>query len=103
MNWQDEHQKLVAQFPEAIRIAHKHSSNHRNEIESSELCGCFNCCSTFPPEEIAEWVDENDESVGQCAVCPRCNVDSVIGSRSGFPITDEFLKEMNKYWFLLET
>ena len=99
MNSQDTHKNRIAQFPDAIRIAHEHSSNHRNEIETSELCGCFHCCKTFSPNEIVQWVDDNDEGIGQCACCPRCNIDSVIGSRSGYPITKIFLKEMYKYWF----
>jgi len=99
MSWQEEHKKLVSQFPEAIRKAHAHSLNHRREIEGSEICGCFFCCSTFQPNEINFWTDKNDEGVGQCALCPRCGVDSVIGSLSGFPIQEEFLKEMKSYWF----
>ena len=33
------------------------------------------------------------------AICPHCGVDSVIGEKSGFPITQEFLKAMHKRWF----
>ena len=89
----------ISKFPEEIRNAHFHSSNHRREIESSDICGCFFCCTIFKPSEIKEWVDVNDEGIGQCAICPHCGIDSVIGSLSGFPIKEEFLKEMNKYWF----
>jgi hypothetical protein len=31
MDWQEEHNRRVAQFPDAIRNAHKHSSNHRGK------------------------------------------------------------------------
>ena len=99
MSWEDDHKKRVSQFPEAIREAHNHSSNHRAEIETSELCGCFYCCATFSSNEIKEWVDENKEGIGQTALCPHCGIDSVIGSKSGFPMLPEFLKELNKYWF----
>jgi hypothetical protein len=99
MNWQDEHKKRVSQFPESIQKAHEHSSNHRREIEGSDVCGCFYCCSTFRPSEITEWVDENTEGIGQCALCPHCGIDSVIGSLSGFPIDEAFLSEMKRYWF----
>jgi hypothetical protein len=91
--------RWLEQLPKVIRAAHEHSSNHRKEIESSELCGCFNCCSTFLPNEITQWIDENDEGIGQCALCPRCGIDSVIGSHSGFAINEEFLKEMKNHWF----
>jgi hypothetical protein len=34
------------------------------------------------------------------AICPFCYVDSVIGSKSGYPIDDsDFLEEMYSYWF----
>jgi hypothetical protein len=33
------------------------------------------------------------------ADCPRCGIDAVIGSASGFPITSEFLSSMNGRWF----
>ena len=37
--------------------------------------------------------------VGTTAICPRCGIDSVLGDRSGFPISAEFLSEMQRYWF----
>jgi hypothetical protein len=74
--------------------AHDHCFNHRAEIERSDQCGCFYCISIFPPSEIVEWIDD-----GSCALCPRCEIDSVIGSQSGFPITAEFLTKMHDHWF----
>jgi hypothetical protein len=82
-----------------IVAAHKHCSRHRDEIISSEQCGCFYCLRIFSPGEIKEWVDEVD-NVGATAICPHCEIDSVIGSRSGYPITREFLGAMKKHWFL---
>ena len=32
-------------------------------------------------------------------ICPHCQIDSVIGSASGFPISKDFLTEMNEHWF----
>lgn len=74
--------------------AHRRSIYHRQEILQSDLCGCFFCLRTFRPWEIAAWTDEGDT-----ALCPFCRIDSVIGSASGFPLTDEFLRGMNKKWF----
>ncbi len=76
-----------------ILEAHKHSSNHYAEIMQSERCGCFHCLGIFTPDKITEWIDE-----GQCAMCPKCAIDSVIGSKSGYPITEEFLTQMRNYW-----
>jgi hypothetical protein len=75
-------------------LAHKHSSLHRPELERSSIRGCSYCLSIFPPSEIVEWVDD-----GQTAICPKCPVDSVIGSASGYPITKEFLQRMHDHWF----
>ena len=77
-----------------IIAAHKHSSNHREELLSSDVCGCFYCLEIYSPHEIEEWVDE-----GKCALCAKCGIDSVIGSASNYPITGDFLKKMNQYWF----
>ncbi|GAB5562819.1 MAG: hypothetical protein SynsKO_44660 [Synoicihabitans sp.] len=82
-----------------LRIAHQSSSGHRKQIQESELCGCYYCQSTFPPSVIEEWVDEDEFEVGQTAVCPKCGIDSVIGSKAGFPLNPEFLGNMNKHWF----
>jgi hypothetical protein len=81
-----------------LQSAHNRSSKHRDEVLGSEHCGCFFCCETFPPSEIKDWVDEV-KGIGTTALCPRCAIDSVIGSRSGFALTPEFLREMYDYWF----
>jgi hypothetical protein len=88
----------MSAMPSDVIAAHTASSCHRAQIEASEQCGCFYCLSTFPPTAIEEWVDERDER-GQTALCPRCGIDSVIGSKAGYPLTREFLKEMNRHWF----
>jgi hypothetical protein len=79
---------------EELREAHKHSSKHREELERSEVCGCFYCERRFSPAEITEWVDD-----GHTAMCPHCGVDAVIGSAAGFELTHEFLGKMNESWF----
>jgi hypothetical protein len=86
---------LSGQQPDLVR-AHKHCMENRYEIEASQVCGCFYCGSIYPPPEIVDWFgDENDLT----ADCPRCGIDAVIGSASGFPITSEFLSSMNGRWF----
>jgi hypothetical protein len=71
---------------------------NRDELLLSERCGCFYCGAIFSPEEVEEWVDE-EEGIGQTALCPRCGIDAVIGSKSGYPITIEFLGLMRAHWF----
>jgi hypothetical protein len=83
--------------PDHIR-AHKHCSYHREEVMRSKVCGCFYCLAVFNPTEILDWIDEKND-IGQTALCPKCGIDSVIGSESGFPISKEFLEKMQQYWF----
>ncbi|SPF45919.1 hypothetical protein SBDP1_580008 [Syntrophobacter sp. SbD1] len=64
MNWEEEHKRRVAGFPDDIREAHIHCANHRSEIESSSLCGCFYCTATFPSGKIDEWVGEESPGAG---------------------------------------
>lgn len=92
----DESNDLRASMPGLIFEAHSHSINHRKEIESSALCGCFACIYVFPPSEICEWMNNAME---EFAFCPRCGIDAVIGDKSGYPISTEFLLEMNRCWF----
>lgn len=75
-------------------LAHDFSSHHRRDLEKDSVCGCFYCLNIFNPEIITDWVD-GDET----ALCPFCETDSVIGERSGFPITKEFLESMRRKWF----
>ena len=87
----------VLDKPDHIR-AHAHSASHRQEVEASTLCGCFYCLETFPPGSITEWTDAVAD-VGTTAICPRCGIDSVIASESGYPITRDFLARMRSHWF----
>jgi hypothetical protein len=76
--------------------AHSHCNNNRDELAASDIAGCFYCCEVFDPNSIQEWVDSNDDT----AICPKCGIDSVIGSVSGFPAGDtQFLDRMRKKWF----
>lgn len=74
--------------------AHKHASRHRAEIESSSRCGCFFCFRKFASSDIKAWIDAN-----QTALCPRCGVDSVLGSASQHRLDDAFLRGMHTHFF----
>jgi hypothetical protein len=80
--------------------AHAASSNHMEQLKQDKLCGCFYCLRIFNPYEIEEWIiDDNPIDKGGTAICPYCGVDAIIGESSGYPLTVEFLKKMNKAWF----
>jgi len=86
--------------PNYVR-AHRHSMHNRDAILSSEQCGCFYCGAIFSPMAVKDWTDEW-EGVDQTALCPRCGIDAVIGSKSGYPITTEFLETMKTHWFQMD-
>ncbi|MCC6936737.1 MAG: hypothetical protein IT226_00810 [Flavobacteriales bacterium] len=77
----------------STREAQKHSYNHRMELIASRRCGCFQCGAIFRPTEITEWMED---STDHTASCPDCDTDAVIGDASGYPITTEFLLEMQQ-------
>jgi len=102
-SWRDrrfiaEHKRRVSKLPSDVRAAHDHCTDHRAEVLASRQCGCFYCGATFPPSEIKNWIDPIGEE-GKTALCAKCGIDSLIGDRSAFPITPEFLERMNRYWF----
>ena len=80
-------------------LAHKKSIFHKTEILNSDFCGCFHCLEIFFPEEIKQWTDQDFEDKEETVLCPKCTIDSVIGSASGFPITKDFLSKMQRHWF----
>lgn len=82
------------------RAAHRHCGRHRTEVLKSDRCRCFYCLATFAPAEIKEWVDEDAQEQGQTALCPKCGIDSVIGSASGVPLDDAFFQKMRDFFFL---
>lgn len=80
---------------EELLKAHKFSYQNKIQLEKDSVCGCFQCLEIYHPNEIKSWIDDSPET----AECPYCYIDSVIGESSGFPITKEFLKKMNKQFF----
>lgn len=82
-----------------LEIAHKASFGNRNEIMQSQECGCFYCKQTFPATLVEDWIEEYAPNA-ETARCPKCSIDSVLGSKSGYHVTDmDFLAEMNKRFF----
>ena len=80
---------------EDVVNAHLYSISNKPQLLNAKKCGCFYCLKIFSPLEIEEWLEDEEGT----ALCPYCRIDSVIGESSGYPITEEFLSEMHKYWF----
>lgn len=76
-----------------IKDLSKRSVYNRNFLEKSKECACYYCCNTFKFDEIQNWIDNN-----QTAMCPKCNIDSVIGDYN-VDFDEEFLNKASNYWF----
>jgi hypothetical protein len=89
-----------------LLAAYRYTTNNHAQIQGSKVCGCCNCQSIFPPDEIVAWtgLDMNNFSDPaavdqQTAMCPRCGTEAVLGDKAGFPINPGFLARMNDAWF----
>lgn len=79
-----------------LEAAHKASFANKKRLTVPQKCGCFYCLKVFSSEEITDWSTDIPDWT---AVCPYCGIDSLLGEKEGFPLTEDFLKEMNKEWF----
>ena len=55
------------------------SSGNRKKLLTSESAVCFHCKELIMPSDILGWCDEDDNGVGQTAICPHCSVDAIVG------------------------
>jgi hypothetical protein len=90
---------------EQLNDAHEHTLCNKTELLNSEKIGCCSCKSIFTTKEIDiesfPSTADGDEEI-RTMICPHCYVDALIGDASGYKITEDFLNEMNEYWFGME-
>jgi len=80
---------------EDIKNQASHYSMHNiQDLKKGKICGCFYCLKIFNFIEIEDWSDNEDT-----ALCPYCEIDSVIGEGSGFIINEPLLKEIHQMYF----
>ena len=89
-----EYSRVGSKAPDHVAAYHG-TMNNRDDLSRSDVCGCFCCESIYSPHEILEWVPDG---LGATAVCPRCGLDLVLGSATGYPVTAELLRKMHAYW-----
>ncbi len=91
----------MSKIPKDIQLAHRLDENYATKIRKSDMCGCYYCLHTFKPDQIKEWLfsARDDDTKLEFCMCPYCEIDAVLGDASGYPISEKFLREMNKYWF----
>ncbi len=79
---------------EKLKALYRHCSLNASEIKPGKECGCFFCLRIFPADEIVEFVDDD-----QTALCPYCDIDSVIVAGPEVEISKEILAKLNKKYF----
>lgn len=86
--------------------AHGHTTGNRAELEASGICGCCYCLDIFSPDEVTTFTgadisafDNPDATFVETAVCPRCGSEALLGDKSGYAITPQFLGRMHQAWF----
>lgn len=77
-----------------LEKVYQHCKNNKVEILKSKTCGCIYCKKIFTPKQITNWLAKEDT-----ALCPYCNIDSVLADASGVEITEALLEKMNKKYF----
>ena len=74
---------------------HKFSTNNKNFIDLSTNYGCFFCERIFDKSLIKDYIDDKKDLT---ALCPFCNIDSLLPD-SKITITTKLLKDMKNFWF----
>ena len=77
-----------------LKAAPLYSFKNKVRISGSTQCGCYHCLAVFAKTEIKEWTDD-----GETAICPRCQIDTVIPDETGVEMTTENLKSLRDFWF----
>ena len=70
--------------------ARKKSLFNRETVKESTICGCFFCMNVYLSEQVVDWCDK-----GQTAICPHCEIDSVIPGETD----TNFLQELCEKYF----
>jgi len=77
-----------------VKYPHQFCTKNQDLLLKSDKCGCFYCGKIFSPTLIEEWIDE-----GETALCPYCDIDSVIPEHEYYELNEKLLIEMGKHWF----
>jgi hypothetical protein len=77
--------------------AHGASMHNQSKVQASGNCGCFYCLEVFPASQVHMFVPERRGE--DTALCPKCEIDSVLPDAGEFPITGDFLQQMHDRWF----
>ena len=75
---------------------HQYSISNKQQIMSSNKCGCFFCKKVFDSGLVSgSYINDKN---GETAICPFCGVDSLLPD-SQVELSDELLEDMYRVWF----
>lgn len=83
----------------SLKQIHGECGWHEKAILNSKYCGCFNCLEIYPTSEITEWIEESEKTIrgkGKTALCPKCDIDTVLPESKHYELTAVILIRMNK-------
>ncbi|MGE8454301.1 hypothetical protein D3C87_1351200 [compost metagenome] len=81
----------MEKMEKTTKVWHDKSIANMELLEAADDCGCFYCCNVF---KFADIKYVTNDARGHTALCPHCEIDSVI------PSTDkDLLTTMYMEWF----
>ena len=81
------------EFQDYMKISHLAFKN-KEIIKNSNKVACYYCLNIYDANLIRDYTND------LTAICPYCNVDSIIGDITKYPIENKnFLEHMNWYGF----
>jgi hypothetical protein len=83
---------------EELRDLHKLTSSNREALSKSKKAGCFYCLKIYDADSIEEWTMSSHRGPVDCAICPKCGVDSVLPD-SECNLNPTLLSQMSTMWF----
>ena len=80
--------------------AGKRCMGNQEAVQTAKKCGCFYCLKIFDPREveITQWAD-GCFGIPFTALCPYCDIDSVLPETPDYPISQEFLERLHEVKF----
>lgn len=79
---------------EYIRKAPMYAFKNKQAIETSQICGCYNCLNIINVKDIEFWTDDDET-----ALCPNCTLDTLIAESFNVPLDKETLGKIRNHWF----
>lgn len=77
-----------------IESAIKYATSNKEALSNSTNAGCYYCLRIYPASEVAEFLEVEDT-----AICPYCDIDSVLPDNTPIELNKANLEELQEYWF----